>query len=123
MMNPYLWLGRFVGTAVFFYSVFLLVVTTANLIGGADYDSGLIVGWIFSAAIVGSIASALFLLSIDGTTRFLTKRLRRWSWWAMFVSILLPTGVSFFLGPLTATTIGLSFQEPQPPAGRHLNRT
>jgi hypothetical protein len=38
----------------------------------------------------------------------------------MFLSILLPTSISFFLGPLTATTIGLSFSEPQPPAGRHL---
>lgn len=119
MNKAYLWLGRFVGTAVFLYSGFLLIVTVANLIAGGGYESIAITVWILGSAIVGVVASLVFLLTIDGPGRFLTRRSRLVSWWLMFLAILLPTSISFFLAPLTATTVGLSFQNPQP-RGRHI---
>jgi hypothetical protein len=121
MNKAYIWLGRFVATAVLIYSAFLLVVTISNLIAGAGYESWLIVTWILTAAVVGLFASLVFLFTIDGPTRFQTKGYRRFSWWIMFLAILLPTTISFFLAPLTATTVGLSFQTPIPkPIGRHV---
>lgn len=121
MNKAYLWLGRLVGTAVLIYSAFLLVVTVSNLIAGADYDSPVVVIWILVAAVIGLGASLLFLLTIDGPSRFLTRGYRTLSWWSMFLAILLPTSISFFLAPLTAVTVGLSFQRPvSPVVGRHV---
>lgn len=121
MMNKaYLWLGRFVGTAVFLYSAYLLVVWIAEIISGGRYEFLWIAIWILGSAFVGTAASLLFLLTIDGPVRWRTAGMRMASWWLMFLSILLPTSISFFLAPLTATTIGLSFQRPLPPPGRHI---
>lgn len=119
MNRTYLWWGRLVGTAVLLYSAYLLVVTVGHLLSGADYDSSWIAIWILGAAFVGTGASLVFLLTIDGPARFMTPGYRRLSWWLMFLSVLLPTVISFFLAPLTATTIGLAFQRPVRP-GRHL---
>jgi hypothetical protein len=127
MNKAYLWLGRFVGTAVLIYSVYLFVVTVANLIADADYESSWIAAWVLGSGVVGTVSSLVFLLTIDGPDRFLVLRYRMLSWWLMFLSILLPTSISFFLAPLTATTVGLSFQRPQRlgrhVGGRHLKST
>jgi hypothetical protein len=117
--KAYLWLGRFVGTAVFLYSGFLLIVTVSNLMAGADYESVEIIVWILASAVVGLFFSLVFLLTIDGPGRFLNRGFRLGSWWLMFLAVLLPTSITLFLAPLTATTVGLSFQSPQP-RGRHV---
>lgn len=113
--TAYIWYGRFVATAVLLYSAFLLIVTIANLIAGSEYESAAIVIWIVASAVLGLVAAPVFLLTFDGPSLFRTRRIRVWSWLVMFLAILLPTSISFFLAPLTAAAIGLVLTQPSAP--------
>jgi len=95
------WLGlivaRIVALAVTMLGVWLF---TVNIVG-IDYH-GWVLGWILLSGLAGAIGGPLFLLSLDGPSRFRTMSWRMLGWWLMLASVLLPSSLSLVMVPLVA---------------------
>lgn len=113
LRTGYLWYGRFIAAAVLLYTGFLLIVTLANLVAGAVYDSGRVIVWILASAIAGVGGALIFALSLDGPVHFRTRIYRLGGWMMMLASVLLPSVITLVLAPLTVLALGLVLIPPE----------
>ena len=96
--------GRFVGLVLALYGFWMLLVNITGAIGmfgETRYDPWWILPIVLFTGAVAAIGGTLFLLSLDGPTRFRTKRIRSWAVILMLSGGLLPTSLTLFVIPLT----------------------
>ena len=105
------WMGRtfvrFVAVSVAILGAWMFILN----VGASGWDP-LTHVWILASGAAGVTGGLLFLLSMDGPTRFRTKRKRILGWGLMLVSVLLPTSLTFMLVPLVLLLIPTLFKEP-----------
>lgn len=83
---------RLAGLAFIVLGIRLLIVNLTDV----SY-SGLILVWILGAGFLGVVGGLLFLLGLDGPTRFRTQRLRLVGWLGMLALALLPWSFQFVM--------------------------
>lgn len=96
--------GRFVGLTLALYGYWILLVNTTGAIGmfgQAQYHPWWILPIVLFAGAAAAAGGTLFLLSLDGPSRFRTKRIRSWAVVLMLTGGLLPTSLTVFVVPLT----------------------
>ena len=71
------------------------------MFGETRYDPWWILPIVLFAGAVAAAGGTLFLLSLDGPTRFRTMRIRSWAVILMLSGGLLPTSLTLFVVPLT----------------------
>jgi hypothetical protein len=83
-------------------------------VAGADIENWVLV-LVLTAAALGAAGAVLFLLSFDGPARWRTRSWRIAGWSGMFLCVMLPTGLSFFLLPLVGVASLTLAMKPVPP--------
>jgi hypothetical protein len=103
-------LARLVGLAFVLAGGWLFLVNVVEV----SYSGGVLV-WILLSGLVGATGGVLFLLSIDGPTRFRTRRTRLVGWVMMWALVALPSALILALAPMMLLTIPTLTHDPDAP--------
>lgn len=116
-MSTLRWLGwmfaRLVAVAVAILGAWMFIINVVQI----SFE-GWILAWILGSGVLGAAGGAFYLLSIDGPDRYRRKVLRTLGWAAMFLAMVLPTSLSFFLLPMVLLIVPTVFISPEPTAER-----
>lgn len=92
-------LARLVALAVLLLGAWIFVANVASTLVEQRYDETWILAWVLMAGLAGAAGGGIYLLSIDGASRFHTRSWRLWGWGAMLASALLPHSFTFVVLP------------------------
>lgn len=92
--------ARFVAITVAILGAWIFVINLIQLDGGFW-----ILVWVILSGLFGAVGGVLYLLSMDGPTRFQSRGWRILGWSAMLASVVLPTNLALMLIPLVLLLI------------------
>ena len=113
--------GRFVGLVLALYGYWILFVNITGalgMFGGTRYEPWWVLPIVLFAGAAAGVGGTLFLLSLDGPSRFRSKRIRSWAVALMLTGGLLPTSLTLFVLPLALLVLPSLFVSfPEQPTG------
>jgi len=107
------WMGRvfarFVAVSVALISGWTFIV---NIAQPGAWEPWVYV-WIIASGLSGAVGGVVYLLSLDGPTRFQKRPFRLGGWTMMLAAVALPTSLTFMLVPLVLLLIPTLFTVDQ----------
>lgn len=97
--------ARLTGLVVLLYGAWMFSINLLEAITGSNtYEPRWMLLVVLGAGLAGAIGGTLFLLSIDGPTKFRTPMNRAIGWIGMFICAALPTSLFYVLFVMVAVS-------------------
>ena len=97
--------ARLTGLVVLLYGAWMFSINLLEGIKGSNtYEPGWMLFVVLGVGLAGAIGGTLFLLSMDGPTKFRTPMNRAVGWIGMFICSALPTSLFYILFIMVAVS-------------------